>query len=68
MAQRFFMHLELKSNGLMLRLLLLINAVLICAILLMHNRIQHSNNTDDSNRNIKSLSVDAVNSITIKLM
>jgi hypothetical protein len=52
----------------MLRLLLLINAVLICAILLMHNRIQHSNSTEDSNRNIKSLSVDAVNSITIKLM
>ena len=68
MAQRFFMHSETKSNGFMLRLLLLINAVLICAILLMHNRIQHSNNTDDSNRNIKNLSVDAVNSITIKLM
>jgi len=68
MAQRFFMHLELKSNGFMLRLLLLVNAVLICAILLMHNRIQHSNNTEGSNRNIKSLGVDAVNSITIKLM
>jgi hypothetical protein len=68
MAQRFFMHFQLKSNGFMLRLLLLINAVLICAILLMHNRIQHSTNTEGSNRNIKSLSVDAVNSITIKLM
>ena len=68
MAQRVFMHYEVKSNGFMLRLLLLINAVLICAILLMHNRIQHSINTNDSTRNIKSLSVDAVNSITIKLM
>ena len=68
MAQRFFMRLELRNNGFMLKLLLLINAVLICAILLMHNRIQHSNNTEDSTRNIKSLSVDAVNSITIKLM
>ncbi len=52
----------------MLRLLLLINAVLICAILLMHNRIQHSGKIDNSERNIRSLSVDAVNSITIKLM
>lgn len=68
MAQRFFMHSEVKNNGFMLRLLLLINAVLICAILLMHNRIQHSNDTDDCSRSIKSLSVDAVNSITIKLM
>jgi hypothetical protein len=68
MAQRFFMHFEIKSNGFMLRLLLLMNAVLICAILLMHNRVQHVNKTEDSNRNIKSLSVDAVNSITIKLM
>ena len=68
MAQRFFMHFELKSNGFMLRLLLLINAVLICAILLMHNRIQHSNGAGDSHKNIKTFSVDAVNSITIKLM
>ena len=68
MAQRIFMHSELKSNGFMLRLLLLINAVLICAILVMHNRIEHSNSADNSHKNIKSLSVDAVNSITIKLM
>jgi hypothetical protein len=68
MAQRIFMHVELKNNGFMLRLLLFINAVLICAILLMHTRIEHSMNADDSHKNIKTFSVDAVNSITIKLM
>ncbi len=67
-STNIFMSADLKNNWFMLRLLLLINAILICVILLMHNTIQHSNNDKDSERSIKDLSVDAVNSITIKLM
>ena len=53
----------------MLRLLLLVNAALICMIILMHTGTRHNNNkakVPDSCA--KKLNVDAVNSITIKLM
>ena len=52
----------------MFRLLLLVNAILICVILLMHVNIKHTGCINDAEKTVRSLSGEAVNSVTIKLM
>ena len=67
-AQTVFMNLKLKSDWFMFRLLLLVNAILICVILLMHVNIKHTGCINDAEKTVRSLSGEAVNSVTIKLM
>ncbi len=60
---------ELKSNWFTLRLLLIINVVLIGAMFFMLRDIKHQpKRSDCSESKIRSLSTDALNSISIKLM
>lgn len=69
MAQQIFMSSGLRNHWFMLRLLLLINAVLICVIFFLLRDVKHQpKNSDCSESNIRSLGTDALNSISIKLM
>jgi hypothetical protein len=63
------MQKKFKNSLFMLRLLLFINAALICMIILMHSGSkQHINKKESDSCCAKKLGFDAVNSITIKLM
>lgn len=66
--KNFFMGIKLKNHWFILRLLLVVNLILFCTIVFMRCNLKSTSCENNTEKNIKNLSADAVNSITIKLM
>ena len=68
MAQSFFMQTKKENFWFMFRLLLLMNAALITAIVLAHPGIKNQKLKEEPCSAAKKINADVLNSITVKLM
>jgi hypothetical protein len=68
LAQTVDMNSKPERYKLIPKLIILINAMFIIAMIFFNKGIHHSTNKEEPCANTKKISVDALNSISIKLM